>query len=83
MPQNGAKWSKKIMQIIPIMTPQISGITSWSEFWICVVAMILGALMLLAIILIVVGLIMAMCYIYGSITDWRFERQKNKKMKLF
>lgn len=67
------------MQIIPIMMPQISGITSWSEFWICVVAMILGVLILLAIILMVAGLIMAMCYIYGRVADKRFERQKNKQ----
>ena len=67
------------MQIIPIMMPQISGITSWSEFWICVAAMILVALILLAIILTVVGLIVAMCYIYGRVADRRIERQKNKQ----
>lgn len=67
------------MQIIPIMMPQISGITSWSEFWICVAAMILVALILLAIILFAVGLIVAMCYIYGRVADKRFERQKNKQ----
>lgn len=67
------------MQIIPIMIPQISGITSWSEFWICIAAMILGALILLTIISMVVGLIIAICYIYGRIADWRFERQKNKQ----
>ncbi len=67
------------MQIIPIMMPQISGITSWSEFWICVAAMILVVLILLAIILFAVGLIVAMCYIYGRVADKRFERQKNKQ----
>lgn len=67
------------MQIMPIMIPAINGITSWSEFLICVVAMIFGALILLTIILMVVGLIVAMCYIYGRVADKRFERQKNKK----
>lgn len=71
------------MQIIPIMIPQISGITSWSEFWIYITAMIFGALILLTIILFVVGLMVAICYMYGRVADKRFERQKNKKMKLF
>lgn len=67
------------MQIIPIMIPAINGITSWSEFWICIVAMILGVLILLAIISIIAGLLIATCYIYGRIADWRVERQKNKQ----
>ena len=66
------------MQIIPIMIPAINGITSWSEFWIFIAAMMLVALILLAIILTVVGLIIAICYIYGRVADKRIERQKTK-----
>lgn len=67
------------MQIIPIMMPAINGITSWSEFLICIGAMILGTLIFLAIISIIAGLLIATRYIYGRVTDWRFERQKNKQ----
>lgn len=67
------------MQIMPIMIPAINGITSWSEFLICIGAMILGTLIFLAIINIIAGLLIATRYIYGRIADWWFERQKNKQ----
>lgn len=69
----------QIMPIMPIMIPAINGITSWSEFLICIGAMILGTLIFLAIINIISGLLIATRYIYGRIADWRFERQKNKQ----
>ena len=69
----------QIMPIMPIIIPAINGITSWSEFLICIGAMILGTLIFPAIISIISGLLIATRYIYGRIADWRFERQKNKQ----